>query len=187
VLLYAQSGQLDLLVGSPSAMRTHPELEPVVGLFANTLVYRTIVSGRPSFRELVRRVRETAVGVYAHQDLPFEKIVEAVKPPRDISRNPLVQVNLRVEGREPELRLGAMRCEPIPIEPGIARFDLAIELGETDDGWAGYLEYDTALFEPATAARYAADFGEVLASAVAAPDRPIDELEPVREIRARAR
>src|SRR3954452_24254445 len=78
VLLYAHSDQLDLVVGSPSAMRTHPELERVVGLFANTLVYRTSLAGRPSFRELMRRVRETAIGVYAHQDLPFEKIVQAV-------------------------------------------------------------------------------------------------------------
>lgn len=185
-LLHAHSGQQDLLVGSPAAMRNQPELQPIVGLFANTLVYRTDLSGRPSLSELIQRVRETALGVYQHQDLPFEKIVEAVKPRRDASRNPLVQVNMRVEGTEPELRLHALRWEAIPVDPGIARFDLAVELGATDDGFAGYLEYDTSLFEPATAATLAGQFVDILESAVASPKTPLDELEPVRRIRARA-
>jgi hypothetical protein len=185
-LLHAHSGQDDLLVGSPAAMRTHPELERVIGLFANTLVYRTSLAGRPSFRDLLRRVRETAIGAYEHQDMPFEKVVEAVKPPRDASRNPLVQVNMRVEGREPELRLGALRSEPIPIDPGIARFDLAIELGLTDDGFAGYLEYDTALFQSATATAFARGFVAILEACAMAPDRPLEALEPVLAIRARS-
>ncbi len=179
-LLYARSGQLDLLVGSPAAMRTHPELEPVVGLFANTLVYRTSLAGEPSFRELVGRVRETALGVYAHQELPFEKIVEAAKPQRDASRNPLVQVNLRVEGREPVLSLRDLEVVPIPLDPGIARFELAIELGETDDGYDGYLEYDTALFDADTAAGYARDFIAILDQATQQPDTPLAELPAVR-------
>jgi hypothetical protein len=182
-LLYALSGQRDLLVGSPSAMRTHPELEHVVGLFANTLVYRTEIEGEPSFRALIRAVRETALGVYAHQELPFEKIVEALRPPRDASRNPLVQINMRVEGREPELTLHGLDVEAIPIDPQIARFDLAIELGETDDGYAGYLEYDRALFSPATAARHAAGYVDVLADAVAHPDVPILALASLRRVR----
>ena len=186
-MLYAHSGQDDVLVGSPSAMRVHPELEHLVGLFANTLVYRTSLAGRPSYLELVRRVRDTALGVYAHQDLPFEQIVQAVKPRRDPSRNPLVQVNMRVEGREPELTLAGVAVEPIPLDPGIARFDLAIELGQTDDGYEGYLEYDTALFDQDTAAAYAADFVAVLQALVASPERPIDELEPVQRIRGRGR
>jgi pipecolate-incorporating enzyme len=186
-MLHAHSGQDDVLVGSPSAMRVHPELEHLVGLFANTLVYRTSLAGRPSYLELVRRVRDTALGVYAHQDLPFEKIVEAVKPRRDPSRSPLVQVNMRVEGREPELTLAGVAVEAIPLDPGIARFDLAIELGETDGGYEGYLEYDTALFNPDTAAAYAADFVAVLEALVDSPERPIEELEPIRRIRGRAR
>jgi hypothetical protein len=179
-LLYAGSGQLDLLVGSPAAMRTHPELEPVVGLFANTLVYRTSLAGDPTFRDLIARVRETAVGVYGHQELPFEKIVEAAKPQRDPSRNPLVQVNLRVEGREPVLSLSGLEVAPIPLDPGIARFDLAIELGETDDGYAGYLEYDTALFDAGSAAKYASDFVAILGEATDQPDRPLSQLPSVR-------
>jgi hypothetical protein len=184
-LLCAHSGQDDVLVGSPSAMRTHPELERMIGLFANTLVYRTSLAGRPSFRDLVGRVRETAVGAYEHQDMPFEKVVEAVRPPRDASRNPLVQVNMRVEGREPELRLGRLRSEPISIDPGIARFDLAIELGVTNDGFAGYLEYDTALFQRTTAAAFADGFVSILEACATAPDRPLEALEPVQAIRER--
>jgi hypothetical protein len=182
-LLYAYSAQQDILLGSPSAMRTLPELEHMVGLFANTLVYRTNLAGRPSFDELVGRVRETALGVYQHQDLPFERIVEAVAPPRDPSRNPLVQVNMRVEGREPELRLDGLSCETLTVDPGIARFDLAIELGASDDGYDGYLEYNVHLFTPATAHRLAEHYVELLRAVVAAPDAPLDELELVRKIR----
>lgn len=180
--LHARTGQQDLLVGAPSAMRTQPELERIVGLFANTLVYRTDLAGRPSFRELIRRVRETALGVYQHQDLPFEQIVEAVRPKRDPSRNPLVQVNMRVEGREPELRLEGLRSEPIEIDPGLARFDLAIELGAGDDGYEGYLEYDTALFTQARAQAFAREFIAILAGATASPDTRLVELEPVRAV-----
>jgi hypothetical protein len=184
-LLHGHSGQDDLLVGSPAAMRDQPGTERIVGLFANTLVYRTDLSGEPSFRELVARVRATALGVYQHQGLPFDKIVEAVRPRRDASRNPLVQVNLRLEGSEPRLTLCGLRCEPVVIDPGLARFDLAIELGATEDGLAGYLEYNTELFEQPTAAALARDFVAVLAAAVASPDRPLADLEPMRAIRAR--
>ncbi|HEY6395813.1 MAG TPA: condensation domain-containing protein [Solirubrobacteraceae bacterium] len=185
VLLHAHTGQADILVGSPAAMRTHPELERIVGCFANTLVYRTSLAAGPSFRELLTRVRETALGVYAHQELPFEKIVEAVAPPRDPGRNPLVQVNMRLEGAEPELRLADTRCRPIVLDPGIARFDLAIELAPAADGLAGYLEYDTALFDPASAETFATDFVAVLESLITAPDEPIAELRAVRNIQAR--
>jgi len=184
-LLHAHSGQEDILVGSPAAMRNLPELEGIVGFFANTLVYRTDLSGRPSFRTLLGRVRETALGALAHQDLPFETIVQAVNPPRDPSRNPLVQVNLRVEGREPEVRLAGVRSEPLVLDPGIARFDLAIELGVTDDGLEGYLEYDSALFDQSTALTFACDFREILEAVIASPDQPIPELAPVCRIRAR--
>jgi len=177
-LLYGHSGEEDILVGSPAAMRTHPELERIVGCFANTLVYRASLAGAPSFRELLLRVRETALGVYANQELPFEKVVEALAPPRDPSRNPLVQVNMRLEGDEPQLRLAGTRCEPIALDPGIARFDLAIELSPNGDGFAGYLEYDTALFEARTAEALASDYLASIESVISSPERPIAELFP---------
>jgi Condensation domain len=175
-MLHGHSGEEDILVGSPAAMRTHPELERIVGCFANTLVYRTSLAGHPSFRELLLRVRETALGVYAHQELPFEKIVEALAPPRDPSRNPLVQVNIRLEGDEPQLRLAGTRCAPIALDPGIARFDLAIELSRNGDGLAGYLEYDTALFEAGSAEAFASSFLATMEAVVSSPERPIAEL-----------
>jgi hypothetical protein len=185
-LLHAHSGREDILVGSPAAMRTHPELEPIVGCFANTLVYRTSLAGGPGFRELVSRVRDAALGVYAHQELPFEKIVEAVAPPRDPSRNPLVQVNFRLEPEEPALRLSGTRCRPIAFDPGIARFDLALELAPENGSFGGYLEYDTALFAPGTAQTFASDYVRILAALVASPDQRLVDVEIVREIRARA-
>jgi non-ribosomal peptide synthetase component F len=154
-------------------MRTETELEPLVGLFANTLVYRTSLAGSPTFRQLVRRVRETAVGVYANQDLPFDQIVQAVNPSRDLSRNPLVQVDMRVQGPDAELRLQDVVVEPLEFDPQIARFDLAIELSADGDGYAGYLEYDTALYEASTAERIAADFLALLESVAKAPDAPV--------------
>jgi pipecolate-incorporating enzyme len=182
--LHAYVGQEDVLVGSPASMRNLPELESMIGFFANTLVYRTDLSGRPSFRALLGRVRETALGALAHQDLPFEKIVEAVNPPRDPTRHPLVQVSLRVEGSEPDVRLRGLRSEPLALDPGIARFDLAVELGVTDEGLAGYLEYDAALFDRSTAVTLARDFVEILEAVLASPDRPLTELAPMRRIRA---
>ncbi len=185
LLLHVRTGADDVLVGAPAAMRNSPELEPLIGFFANTLTYRTDLSGNPTFRSLVGRVRDTAVDVYRHQDLPFEKVVEVVRPPRDVSRNPIVQVNMRVEGREPQVRLHGIAAEPIVVDPGIARFDLAIELGATDDGYSGYLEYNTDLFDRETAQGFASDFRALLAAAVAAPDVPVDELGAAREIRLR--
>jgi hypothetical protein len=175
-MLHLHTGQDDLLVGSPSAMRHHLETEHLIGFFANTLVYRTDLSGRPSFRQVVRRVRESALGVFAHQDLPFDKIVAAANPPRDPSRTPLVQVNFRLEGAEPEFVLRDVRADEIFVDPRIARFDLAIEIAPVADGLAGYLEYDTALFERETALRIAGDFTAVCAALADDPDRPIAAL-----------
>lgn len=182
-LLYAHTSQQDLLVASPSAMRTYPELEHLVGMFANTLVYRTNLADEVSFREVIGRVRATSLGAYAHQELPFEKLVEALNPRRDASRTPIVQVNMRVEGREPELSLRGLEVTPIRLDPGIARWDLALELGEAAEGYEGYLEYDTALFGAASAASYAHDFTVVLDDAVEHPDMPLAVLASVREIR----
>ena len=181
-LLAAWSGQEDIVVGSPIANRSRVETENLIGFFANTLVLRVDLSGGPSYREVVRRVKESALGAYANQDLPFEKIVEVVRPPRDPSRNPIFQVNFRLSSDAPVLGLTGIEAQPAPIDPGISRFDLALDLMAGEDGLSGYLEYDTALFEAATASRIAAEFAELLAAVGREPDRPLFEHECVRRL-----
>jgi acyl-CoA synthetase (AMP-forming)/AMP-acid ligase II len=186
-LLSTYAGQDDVCVGSPIAGRTRTETEDLIGFFANTLVLRTQLSGDPDFRELLRRVRETALGAYAHQDLPFEKVVEAVRPPRDPSRNPIFQANFRVQNAPPaHLQLPGLACSPLEIDPGIARFDLALDLWVTPDGLGGYLEYSTDLFARATIVQLAADFEKLLGALVAQPETPLSRLEVLTELRQRA-
>jgi amino acid adenylation domain-containing protein len=185
ILLAAESGQRDIVVGSPIANRTRVESEPLIGFFANTLVLRTDISGQPSYRELLRRVRAAALEAYAHQDLPFEKLVEVVRPPRDPSRNPIFQVNFRVGAAPPELQLQGIATEPLALDPGISRFDLALDLVAGRDGLSGYLEYDSVLFSAASAARMAQALLDIMRAVAHEPDRPVFELAAVRQIVAR--
>jgi len=177
-LLAAASGQDDIVLGSPIANRTRIELEHLIGFFANTMVLRVDVSGDPSFRELVVRVRDSALGAYENE-LAFEKLVELVSPPRDPSRNPIFQVNVRVGGRPPELRLEDVSSAPLPIDPGISRFDLALDLVAGDRGLEGHIEYHTALFEQASIARLADALLELIAVVSEEPDRPLSQLAPL--------
>jgi hypothetical protein len=174
-LLYRFTGQDDIVVGSPVAARNEPGMDALIGFFTNTLVLRNRLVGNPTFRELLTRVRTTTVGALAHQELPFEKLVETLNVPRDPSFNPLFQVNFRAQAEPRELlRLpGLATMGPIPIDIGFSRFDLALELHVDGSGLAGYFEYDEELFDPATIDALAADFEELLRSAVAAPATPI--------------
>ena len=181
-LLAAWSGQEDVVVGSPIANRTRVETENLIGFFANTLALRADLSGEPSFREVVRRVKESALGAYANQDLPFEKLVEIVAPPRDPSRNPVFQANFRLSTEPPVLQLDGIRTEAAPVDPGISRFDLALDVVAGADGMTGYLEYDTALFTAETASRMTDDFAELLGAVGREPDRPIVALDCVRRM-----
>ncbi len=182
-LLAAWSGQEDIVVGSPIANRTRIETENLIGFFANTLALRVNLSGRPSFRDLVGRVREVALGAYANQDLPFEKLVEVLRPPRDPSRNPIFQVNFRLGTDPPVLALNGISAEPVPVDPGISRFDLALDVTDGPAGLAGYLEYDTALFDADTAALLEDDFQRLLRAVGEEPDRPIAEHDCVQRMR----
>jgi hypothetical protein len=178
VLLYRLSGQDDVVIGSPIANRDQLELERLIGFFSNTLALRARLGGNPTFREAVARVRETALGAYAHQDLPFERIVEAIRPDRDATANPLFQANFRVQtGEPPRLSLKGTEVEPVPLDVGFARFDLAIELHLLDDRIEGYLEYNVGLFEPATAERFAQTYCRLLDQVLANPDVTLLELE----------
>ncbi|HEY8647511.1 MAG TPA: amino acid adenylation domain-containing protein [Gaiellaceae bacterium] len=187
-LLSAYSNDEDILIGSPIANRTRMETENLIGFFVNTLVFRVDLSGDPTFLDLTERVKDAALGAYGHQDVPFEKLVEILRPRRDPSRNPLVQVNFRVQASAgPELRLPGLTVTPIEIDLGTSRFDLACELQVEDDGIGGYIEYATDLFTGPTAARIAANFRAVLEEVLVRPDTRLSALSVRSDIDAHRR
>jgi amino acid adenylation domain-containing protein len=177
-LVFARSGQHDFLIGSPIANRQRIEVESLIGFFSNTLVVRAQVDGDPTFRELVRRVWESTVAGYAHQDLPFEQLVELLRPPRDASRNPLFQTNFRVQAvPPPRLSIGGALVEPLELSLQTSRFDFAMDFhAEADGTLRGYLEYNTDLFEPVWAEQMASDYLALLAEVVGTPDVPLSQL-----------
>src|SRR5262249_18394380 len=142
------SGQEDISVGTPIAGRNRPETEGLVGFFVNTLVLRVDLSGDPSFRTLLGRVRETCLGAYAHQDLPFERLVEELNPVRDSSRSPLFQVMFVLQNTPQQvLELPGLRLATRDIDSGTSKFDLTLRLTEYEGGLRGELEYSTELYE----------------------------------------
>ncbi|AUX29428.1 MULTISPECIES: non-ribosomal peptide synthetase/type I polyketide synthase [Sorangium] len=177
VLLSRHAGQDDIVVGTPIASRNQVELEGLIGFFVNTLALRTDLSGNPTFVELLERVREVTFGAYAHQDLPFERLVEELAPARDMSRSPLFQVMLVLQNTPPLARsLGDVALCPIPVESATAKHDLTLRLQETDGRIEGEIEYATDLFDAATIARMAERFRTLLEAVVADPGRRIGEL-----------
>jgi hypothetical protein len=176
VLLRQYSGQNDISVGSPIANRTNIETEGLIGFFANTLVLRTVFPADPTFREMLAKSRETAFGAYGHQYMPLEKLVEILKPPR-ASYNPLFQVNFRVISTAPAtLRLGSCEAERMVFDPGIARFDLALELLVTADRFEGFFEYSTDLFSVETIRRMQGEFEQALRTLAKSPDVALSAL-----------
>jgi hypothetical protein len=177
VVLRHYSGQNDISVGSPIANRTQLETEALIGFFANTLVLRSVFPDDPSFRQMLVVTRETALGAYAHQHMPFERLVEVLRPAR-AAYNPLFQVNFRVVTKSPAtLQLGSAVAERVPFDPGTARFDLALELLYTPEGLSGYFEYSTDLFGPATIRGLQVAFENVLRAAARQPQLPVSALE----------
>jgi hypothetical protein len=176
--LYLLTGQEAISVGSPVAGRDQPETEPLIGFFINTLVHHTKLSGDLTFRQLLARVREVTLGSFTHQEMPFEKLVEVVRPPRDLGRNPLFQVNFRhASAAPPILRLAGLAVEPLQLVDTLtSKFDLALELNTTLGG-RSYCEYSTDLFTEATAARLVGEFEAVLRGALARPDLPLAALD----------
>jgi amino acid adenylation domain-containing protein len=182
VLLSRHSGQHDILVGSPIANRGRTELESLIGFFANTIVLRADLSGNPRFRELLARTREATLGAYAHQDLPFEKLVEEIQPERDRSRSPLFQVAFVLQNAPmPELELSGLKVGSLEMDSGTAKFDLTLCLAEGEDGWHASLEYNTDLFDDATAERMLARLQRLLEGIVENPDARIAALPIVPE------
>ena len=182
VVLSRWSGQRDIVVGSPIAGRTHRELEGLIGFFVNTLALRTDLSGDPGFRELLGRVKETALGAYAHQDLPFEKLVAELQPVRDLSRQPLFQVLFALQN-VPQERLQLPGLELRRTDGGVptAKFDLSLFVQEREGGLEGYFEYATDLFDGSTIERLAGHLKTLLEGIVADPDARIGELALLSE------
>ena len=177
VLLARYSGQRDLTVGTPIAGRTRAELEGLVGFFVNTLVLRADLSGNPPFRALLEQVRATALAAYAHQDVPFERLVDLLQPERDLSRTPLFQAMFVLQNTPPGPQgLEGFRAQPLDIPDTTAKFDLSLALSGDERGIGGVLRYSADLFERETATRMAGHLQTLLAAVAADPDRPIDAL-----------
>jgi amino acid adenylation domain-containing protein len=177
ILLARYSGQEDLCVGTPVAGRDRMETEGLIGLFVNTLVLRGDLSGSPTFRELLLRLREMALEAYRYQDLPFDKVVEELRPERSLSHTPLFQVMLALQNVPREtLELAGLRLTLLPIETGVAKFDLLLSLAEEPGGLSGTLEYSTDLFDAPTVERLAGHFEQILGGIVGAPEGRIAAL-----------
>lgn len=187
--LYGLTGQNDISIGSPMAGRNYPELEHLIGFFINTTVLRFDLGPNTSFRQLIDKARQATLGAHAHPDLPFDKLVEIIRPRRDPSRMALVQVNFRVQSSAaPRLEIPGLSIEPMFefVDTGTSKFDLALELA-LDGSNESFWEYKTDLFEPATVVRFANDFEKVLTEAFAEPDVPVTDLASFAELRRSSR
>src|SRR5215217_1850004 len=177
ILLFRYTGEQDIVVGSPIAGRNRIETEPLIGFFVNSLALRTDLSGNPTFRELIGRVKEVAVSAYAHQDLPFEKLVEELNPARDVSQTPVFQVMFGLQNApRAAADLHNLNVRRISTEVRTAKFDLTLLVSETANGLSGWFEYNADLFESSTIERLKTHFENLIASVAATPDATIAAL-----------
>ncbi|MEM7356912.1 MAG: condensation domain-containing protein, partial [Acidobacteriota bacterium] len=181
-LLHRICASDDLVIGSPIANRNRRETEDLIGFFVNALVLRADLTGDPSFAEHLSQVRETTLDAYMHQDLPFEKLVEELRPARDLGHTPLFQVVFGLQNLPLDLTLPELRLEPFPVPGSEAKFDLTWTLSEIEPGTsgghlAGWIEYSSDLFDTTTIARLERQFETVLTNAVAEPERHLSQLE----------
>ncbi len=178
LFLYRYTGQTDVIVGSPIANRNRAELEGLIGFFVNTLVLRSDLSGNPSFRALLQRVRQVTWAAYDHQDLPFEKLVEELQPERDLSYNPLFQTKFRLENAPTQaIQVTGLKMELLPQAAAVAKLDLSVDLYQTQDEIIGSFEYNRDLFTAETVERMAQHFCTLLESIVESPNQQISNLE----------
>ncbi|MFI6785817.1 amino acid adenylation domain-containing protein [Nonomuraea sp. NPDC050383] len=176
-LLYRYSGQEDICVGSPVAGRTRPELEGIAGCFINTLVMRATMDGGLPYTDLLAQVREYALGAYAHQDVPFERLVEELDPPRDLSRNPLFQVLFNLLNLpKSDLDMAGLAVEELDVETGTAQVDLVLYAYDHGDELLCRLEYNTALYDAGTVERLLRHYETLLSAIVAAPGTALSDL-----------
>ncbi|NOZ56810.1 MAG: amino acid adenylation domain-containing protein, partial [Calditrichaeota bacterium] len=179
-LLSRYSGQTDVSVGSVIANRNRRETEGLIGFFVNTLVFRTDLSGNPTFREILRRVREVSLGAYAHQDVPFEKVVEAVQPERDLSHTPLFQVMFVLQNMP--LAAGGLgegvRVESLDADSGLTQYDLTLSMQELGNGQlGGILEYNTDLFDRETVERLLTHYRNFLRQVATNAELRLEEID----------
>jgi len=176
-ILARMASRDELLLGSPVAGRGRVEIEGLIGLFVNVLVLHVDLSGDPTFHELIERVRRVSLEAFEHQDLPFEKLVEELRPERDLSRPPLVEAMLSLGNVPAErLRLPGVTLEPVAVESGTSKVDFTVELAERDGGLAGVLEYSSELYDAVTARRLAEHWRALLAAAADRPGARLSEL-----------
>jgi len=176
-LLYRYSGQEDIAVGSPIANRNQTETENLIGFFVNTIVLRTDVSGNPSFRELLHRVRECTLSAYAHQDLPFEYLVEKLQPERNLNHNPIFQVMFAFQNAATEeLKLPGLNLNFLNFDRQAATFDLSVSMQDGKSGVQGKFEYNTDLFNADTIRRMVEHFQILLAGIVEHPEQQLSSL-----------
>ena len=187
VLLGRYSGQEDLVVGTPIANRTRAETEGLIGFFVNQLVLRTDLSGEPSFRQLLGRVREVCLGAYGHQDAPFEKLVEELQPERDLSRSPLFQVMVVLQNAPMGmLGLPGLRLSEITSSgERFAKFEMTLTMQEGASGIAGELEYNSELLDEATVGRMLSHYERLLIGIAADIDQRLHELSLLSDIERR--
>ena len=179
--LHRYTGQEDLVVGSPTANRTRNELGNVIGFFVNTQVLRTQVRGRDSFREIVRAAKAVSLAAYARQDLPFDRLVEELRPARQAGHTPLFQVMFSFQHMPHGLELPGAKVRALELDNGTAKFDLLVELRDNQEGVEAFFEYSTDLFTAATIQRMAGHFLALLAGAVANPDQSVASLSVLTE------
>jgi amino acid adenylation domain-containing protein len=182
VVLRRYTGQDDIPVGTPISNRNRVETEGLIGFFVNTLVLRTDLSGNPSFRELLRRVRAVSLEAYSHADLPFEKLVEELRPERQLSHNPLFQVMFVLQdAMMPTPELPGLTVSPHRVDTGTALFDLTLFMRDTERGLSGFLEYAADLFDAVSVKRLVRHLQSVLQGIVADPDQRLLDLPLLTE------
>jgi amino acid adenylation domain-containing protein len=182
-LLYRYTGQEDFTVGFPIADRHWAETSGLIGFFVNTLVARTSLSGRPTFREFLLSVRDVCLAAYAHQDLSFEKLVEELRPQRDLTRNPLFQVMFSFQNVSvPDLAPLNITATPINVDSGTAKLDLTLSLAEREGMLVGFVEYATDLFRRSTIEQMIAHYQTLLQGIVVDVDQPISTLPLLTEV-----
>jgi amino acid adenylation domain-containing protein len=182
LVLARYAGTEDIIIGTPIAGRRHAELEPLIGFFLNTLVLRNDLSGNPTFTELLKRVRKTTLAAYEHQDVPFEKLVEELRPDRELSHSPVFQVLFNVRAQtEGEIGLHELNVDFDHVERNTAKVDLALSINESSEGLAIDFEYNTDLFDESTMQGFASAYLTLLEAIAEDADRAIADLPLLTE------